>query len=99
MLAVPCRPAQTDGKDNIKRLAEGKLPRGTKSWPCDDITDMQTNKRIRKEPLSAFASQVLSDHPGLSVAEAKVVALTLLRCADYAANQSLVSVASRPVSG
>ena len=91
---MPCHPPQTYGKDNIKRLAEGKLPRGTKSWPCDDITDMQTNKRIRKEPLSAFASQVLSDHPGLSVAEAKVVAQTMLRCADYA-----VCVASVPVSG
>ena len=44
--------------------------------------------------------QVLSDHPGLSTAEAKVVALTLLRCADYAANQNqVVSVESRPVSG
>ena len=99
LLAVSCRPAQTYGKDNIKRLAEGKLPRGVKSWPCDDITDMQTSKRIRKEPLSAFARQVLSDLPGLSVAEAKAVAQTLLRCADYAANQSRVSVASRPVSG
>ena len=56
-------------------------------------------KQKNEEPLSDFARQVLSDHPGLSVAEAKVVALTLLRCADYAANQSLVSVASRPVSG
>ena len=35
---------------------------------------MQTNKRIRSAPLSAFASQVLRDHPGLSVAEARVVA-------------------------
>ena len=100
LLAVPCRPAQTYGKDNIKRLAEGKLPRGVKSWPCDDISDMQTSKRIKKEPLSDFARQVLSDHPGLSTAEAKVVAQTLLRCAVYAANHNqVVSVASRPVSG
>ena len=84
LLAVPCRAPQTYGKDNIKRLAEGRLPRGTKSWPCDDISDVQTNKRIRKEPLSDFATQVLREHPGLSVSEAKVVAQTLLRCADFA---------------
>ena len=93
LLGVPCRPPQTYGKDNIKRLAAGRLPRGAKSWPCDDITDVQTNKRIRREPLSDFALQVLSDHPGLSESEAKVVTNTLLRCADFASSISV------PVSG
>ena len=93
LLAVPCRAPQTYGKDNIKRLAEGRLPRGAKSWPCDDIADVQTNKRIRKEPLSDFATQVLRDHPGLSESEAKVVAKTLFRCADFASSMSV------PVSG
>ena len=49
LLAAPCRAPQTHGKDNVKRLAEGRLPRGTKSWHCDDITDVQTNKHIRKD--------------------------------------------------
>ena len=88
LLAVPCSAPQIYGKDNIKRLAEGRIPRGTKSWPCDDITDVQTNKRIRKEPLSDFATQVLRDHPGLSESEAKVVAQTLLRCADLTSRVS-----------
>ena len=39
------------------------------------------------DSLSDFAAQVLKDHPGLSVAEAKVVADTLLRCADFVAQQ------------
>ena len=89
LLAVPCRPPQSYGKENIKRLAAGKLPRGAKSWPCDDISDVQTNKRIKRAPLSDFASQVLSDHPGLSDSEAKVVALTLLRCAEFASSISV----------
>ena len=59
LLAVPCRAPQTYGKDNIKRLAEGRLPRGTKSWPCDDISDVQTKKRIREEPLSDVATQII----------------------------------------
>ena len=88
LLAVPCRAPQTYGKDNIKRLAEGRLPCAAKLWPCDDIADVQTNKRIRKEPLSDFATQVLRDHPGLSESEAKLVAQTLLRCADFASRVS-----------
>ena len=36
--------------------------------------------------MSDFAAQVIEDHPGLSVAEAKVVANTLLRCAVFAAS-------------
>jgi len=89
LLAVPCRAPQSNGKDNIKRLAAGKLPRGAKSWPCDDITDVQTNKRFRRELLSAFALQVLSDHPGLSESEAKVVAKTFFKCADFASSMSV----------
>ncbi len=93
LLAVPCRAPQTWGKDYTKRLAEGRLPRGAESWPFDNIADVQTNKRIRREPLSDFATQVLRDHPGLSESEAKVVAITLLRCADFASSISV------PVSG
>ena len=33
--------------------------------------------------MSGLATKVLADHPGLTVAEAKEVADTLLRCADY----------------
>ena len=47
---------------------------------------MQTAKRVRAQPLSDFATQVIEDHPGLSTAEAKVVANTLLRCAVFAAS-------------
>ena len=66
-------------------------PRGCTDWPCDLITDVQTSKRIRAEPLSDFEAQVLEDHPGLSKVEAKVVANTLLRCADFAAKAGPVS--------
>ena len=72
------------GKDNKKRLVQGRLPRGVKTWPCDDITDAPTVKRVRAQPLSDFVPQV--DHPGLSIAEAKVVANTLLRCVVFAAS-------------
>ena len=71
-----------------KRLSEGRLPRGVKSWPIDTFTDMPTAKRIKAEPLSEFAAKVYEDHPGLTLAEAKVVADTLLRCADFMAQQS-----------
>ena len=50
-----------------------------------NIVDVQTSKRIRKESLSDFATQVLRDHPGFFEAEAQVVAQTLLRCFDFAA--------------
>ena len=73
-------------QDTKKRLAEGRLPRGIKTWPCDDIADVQAAKRVRAQPLSDFETKVLEDHPGLTTAEAKVVASTLLRCADYAAS-------------
>ena len=75
------------GLRNIKRLSSGLLPVGCKSWPCDDVPDVQTAKRIRGPPLSPFVAKVLEDHPGLTTAEAKIVADTLLRCADHAASQ------------
>ena len=86
LLAKPCTCPGDYGKDNKKRLVEGRLPRGVKTWPCDDITDAPTVKRVRAQPLSDFAAQVIEDHPGLSIAEAKVVANTLLRCAVFAAS-------------
>ena len=70
----------------MKRLANGRMPRGCNTLPSDDIMDVQTDKRIRSQPLSPFAAQILQDHPGLSPAEAKVGANTFLRCADYTAH-------------
>ena len=46
---------------------------GCKSWPCDDVPDVPTAKRIRGPPISPFAAKVLEDHPGLTTAEAKIV--------------------------
>ena len=87
LLAKPCTYPGDYGKDNKKRLVEGRLPRGIKTWPCDDIADVQTAKRVRAQPLSDFETQVLEDHPpGLTTVEAKVVANTLLCCADFAAS-------------
>ena len=40
---------------------------------------------MQSAPLSDFERQVLSDHPELSVAGAKVIADMLFRCAEYAA--------------
>ena len=71
----------------MKKLAEGRLPRGVACWPIDTATDLPTAKRRKAAPLSDFAAQVLKDHPGLTVSEAKVIADTLLRCADFAAQQ------------
>ena len=64
-------------------------------WPCDDITDAPTVNRVRAQPISDFAAQVIEDHPGLSVAEAKVVANTLLRCAVFAASLGNSKVGGR----
>ncbi len=71
----------------MKRLRLGKLPRSVKHWPCDQFLDHDNDviASIQSAPLSDFERQVLSDHPGLSVAEAKVIADMLLRCAEYAA--------------
>ena len=88
LLAKVCKPPEVYGKRNIKRFANGQLPVGCKSWPCDDVPDVPTAKRIRAPPLSPFAAKVLEDHPGLTTAEAKIVADTLLRCADLAGNSA-----------
>ena len=87
LLAKSCKPPGIYGKRNIKRLSCGQLPVGCKTCPCDDVPDVPTAKRIRAPPLSPFAAKVLEDHPGLTTAEAKIVADTLLRCADHAGNQ------------
>ena len=55
-------------------------------FPCDLVlSDYDVNARINEVPLSNFEKQVPRDHPDLSVAEAKTIASTLLRCAQYAA--------------
>ena len=60
------------------------MPRGVSSWLWNEFTDVPTAKQVRSQPASTFAAQVMEDHAGLSVAQAKVVAHTLLRCADSA---------------
>ena len=59
------------------------------------VIDAPTAKRVRAQPLSDFVAQVVVDHPGLSVAEAKVAADTLLSCADFV-TQQWNAVSSRP---
>ena len=86
LLAQACQAPGVYGLDNVKRLRLGKLPRHVKNWPCDLIqSDHDVNARIQDAPLSEFERQVLQDHPELSAVEAKVIANTLLRCAEYAA--------------
>ena len=85
LLAKPCTFPGSYGKDNMKRLSEGRLPRGVPFWPIETVSDLPTAKRRRAAPLSDFAAQVLEDHPGLTITEAKVVADTLLRCAGFVA--------------
>ena len=74
LLAKACKPPEVYGKRNIKRLSNGNLPVGCKSWPCEDVPDVLTAKRIRALPPAPFAAKVLEDHPGLTLAEAKIVA-------------------------
>ena len=86
LLSQPCQPPGTYGLDNLKRLRQGTLPRQVSNWPCDFVlSDYDVNARIAEMPLSDFEKQVLSDHPELSVAEAKTIASTLLGCVEYAA--------------
>ena len=82
----------------MKRLRLGKLPRSVKHWPIDQIDDHDNNvaDRIAAAPLSDFERQVLCDHPELSVAESKVVADMLLRCAEYAAQVVPRYIADNP---
>ena len=96
LLAKPCTFPGSYGKDNIKRLSEGRLPRGLKCWPIDTETDLPTAKRRRAKPMSDFAAQILHDHPGLSTSEAKVIADTLLRRAGNAAQQQRSAGSSAP---
>ena len=97
-LASSCQAPGTYGLDNLKRLRLGKLPRSVKHWPIDQIDDPDNNvaDRIAAAPLSDFERQVVSDHPELSVAESKVVANMLLRCAEYAAQVVPRYIADNP---
>ena len=62
------------------------MPRQVSGWPCDLIlSDYNVSARLQEVPLSDIEKQVLRDHPELSVTEAKVIANTLLRCAEFAA--------------
>ena len=89
-LARSCQAPGPYGIDNLKRLQQGKLPRLVKHWPIDCIDDQNgtTLDRINAAPLSDFEQQVSQDHPELSVAESKVVASMLLKCAEFTARIS-----------
>ena len=86
-LARSCQAPGTYGIENLKRLQQGKLPRNVKQWPIDSIVEPSgaTFDRINAAPLSDFEQQVSQDHPELSVAESKVVASMLLKCAEFTA--------------
>ena len=62
----------------------------------EEVMDHDIAGRIAAAPLSEFESQVVSDHPELSVAESRVVANMLLRCAEYAAQVVLRYIADNP---
>ena len=83
---------------DLKRLRLGKLPRGVKHWPCDQFFyhDNSVVARIASAPLYDFERHVLNDHPELSVAESKVIADMLLRCAEYAAQVVPRLIADNP---
>ena len=52
------------------------------------------NARINAAPFSDFEQQVFQDHPELYVAESKVVASMLLKCAEFTARISSRNPAS-----
>ena len=61
MLTKPCNLLVQYGKDNLIRLTEGRLPRGVPVCPGDLVTGASSAKRVRAQPLSDFAAQVLKD--------------------------------------
>ena len=97
-LAQTCQAPGKYGLDNLNRLRLGKLPRSVKHWPCDQYIDPDNTvvARIASAPLYDFERQLLCDHPELSVAESKVVADMLLRCAEYAAQVVPRYIADNP---
>ena len=88
-LAKPCAPPNGYGLDCLKRIRKGQRPRQVGQWPCDELS-LDTQKKIVEAPISDFESQVLCDHPEPSPQEANIVASTLLRCSDYANQQSIL---------
>ena len=84
-LSHPCMPPGAHGLENLKRLSQGKLPRRVTQWPlhCLDDADGDVESRVAATPLSDFDKQVILDHPELSVAECKIVASMLLKCAEF----------------
>ena len=72
-----CVPPGNYGIDNLKKLSSGKLPRSVSQWPLFRIEDDNGN-------LDNRVVSMLRDHPELSVAECKLVANMLLKCAEFA---------------
>ena len=74
------------------------MPRNVKQWPIDSIAESSGAiiDRINAAPLSDFEQQVSQDHPELSVAESKVVASMLLKCAEFTARISSQNPVSKP---
>ena len=97
-LARSCQAPGTYGIENLKRLQQGILPHNVKQWPIDSIVDSSgaTIDRINAAPLSDFEQQVSQDHPELSVAESKVVASMLLKCAEFTARISSRNPVTKP---
>ena len=81
---MACKPPRDYGKRNLKALRNGLKPPRVICWPNQVVSD-HLCQRAADVPLSDFAAQILADHPGLTVEEARIVAETMLRCADHAA--------------
>ena len=62
------------------------VSRSVSQWPLNSIQDDQGSleNRVASTPLSEFDQQIIRDHPDLSVAECKIVANMLLKCAEFA---------------
>ena len=82
LLASPCMPASTAGKQNLKMINQGKKPVKDFVWPTD-LLDENTKSLTKATPIAPFVAQIHSDHPALSLKEAKVVADCMLRMADH----------------
>ena len=79
-------PPNPYGLDNLRRLSLGKLPRSVTQWPLHRIDEDKGNieNRVVSVLLSKFDQQIIRDHPESSVAECKLVASMLLKCAEFA---------------
>ena len=84
---MKCIPPGAYGLDNLKKLKLGSKPIGVSCWPCELLNPV-TQELVRNEPLTQFEAQVRADHPSLSMQEVKIVAATLIRCAEHAAHSN-----------